>query len=247
MRSVRSLRRSGVRPERPPVLDRFRQRQHRLKSAIERHGVRGAAGRALGRTLSKRDQYVWYVLGLDRVEPIPFRGDGYELVLGQAEHVELLRDLPAITVDEGRRRIARGDQIWFVLHDGEPAFVCSAFLQAIPTEPVPGGCYQLPEGVASLDDGFTRREYRGRALAPAAWTAIAERLGEQGLDVLVARAGIENIAARRTHEKCGFRPFTVMTRERRGFQTHVSFDDEPADLTVAERRAADHLRQTLTR
>jgi ribosomal protein S18 acetylase RimI-like enzyme len=209
---------------------------------MEALGALGLARRAASRVLSKDEEYVWYALDLAQLEPMAFRGEGYELHLATEEDAELLREVPAIPVEEGRRRIARGEQLWFVLKDGEPVFACSAFIEAAPK-----GSYTLPPGVASIDDGLTNREHRGRAIAPAAWIAIAERLRDDGLEVVIAKVPVDNIASRRTHEKTGFRPTMVMNRRRRGLRIRVVFRDEGLELTQAERMSADDLKRTVSR
>ncbi len=85
------------------------------------------------------------MLDLDRVEPIAL-AEGFELHLASEAEADLLRDLPAVPVDEGRQRVRDGVQLWFVLKDGRPAFVCFAFLagQRFPLEGTRGDDYVLP-------------------------------------------------------------------------------------------------------
>lgn len=226
------------------ALSRYRLR---LGRGMEGLGALGLARRAAGRVFSKDEEYVWYALDLGRLETMAFRGEGYELHLATEEDAELLREVPAIPVEEGRRRIARGEQLWFVLKDGEPVFVCSVFIHVLPLEAARKGRYTLPQGVASVDDGLTNREHRGRAIAAVAWIAIAERLRDDGLEVLIAKVPVDNIASRRTHEKTGFRPTMVMNRRRRGLRTRVVFRDEGPELTQPERMSADDLKRTVSR
>jgi GNAT superfamily N-acetyltransferase len=204
--------------------------------------------RSVTRVFSVDEEYVWYALDVERLEPMAFRGDGYELHRATQEEARWLNEVPAIPVDEGRRRIARGEELWFVLKDGVPAFACTAFRRVLPLEAARKGTYPLPEGVFCVDDGLTKREHRGRAIAVVAWIAIAERLRDDGSGkVMIAKVPMDNIASRRTHEKTGFRPTMVMNRRRRGFRTHVGFRDEGTELTPAERAAADHLKRTVSR
>jgi GNAT superfamily N-acetyltransferase len=193
------------------------------------------------------EEFVWYALDLDRVEPIPLR-EGYRLhLVTEAEAVEILRDVPAVPPEEGRRRIADGVQFWAVLKGQEPAFACFVFSGPFPLEAARGGWYELPDGVACLENGYTNRKFRGRLIAPAAWTAIAERLREDGFTVLTTKVEAENTASRRTVEKTGFRAATVMGRRRRGLRTRVSFDNRAEELTAPEREFAEHLRGAVSR
>jgi GNAT superfamily N-acetyltransferase len=228
------------------ALSRYRLR---LSRGLERFGWWGLAKRAIFRVFSTNEVYVWYVLDLRRVVPIPFR-KGYVLHRATADEVEWLHEVPAIPVDEGRRRIADGEQLWFVLKDDKPVFACSAFVHVLPLEAARKGRYEFPKGVGCVDDALTSPEHRGRAVAASAWMAIAERLrDEDGLEVLIAKVPEDNIPSRRTHEKTGFRPVSVMNRRRRGFKRRVIFRDDPPapELTDPERAAAEHLKQTVSR
>lgn len=229
------------------VLDALRRHRLRFSRGLETYGAVGLSRRAIGRLFHRDEEYVWYALDLSRLEPLAFRGEGYELRLAGEEDVELLHEVPAIPIAEGRRRIVRGEQLWFVLNDGRPAFACSVFVHMIPLEAARKGQYFLPPRVACVDDGLTNREFRGRAIAAAAWVAIAEKLRDDGFEALIAKVPVDNIASRRTHEKTGFHPTVIMNRRRRGFRTRVTFRDAGNELTEPERRSADDLRRTVSR
>ena len=219
----------------------------RLRRGVENYGPWGLLRLAITR-IFRDEEYAWFALDLSRLKPMRFRGEGYELHRGTEQDAEMLREVPAIPVGEGRRRIARGEQLWFVLQRGEPAFTCSAFVNELPLEYAPAGRYVLPDRVASIDDGWTKREHRGRAIAAAAWIAIAERLrDDDGVEVVIARAPIDNIASRRTHEKSGFAPTMFMRVRGRGFLTRVTFRDAHDGLTTVERKAADDVKRALSR
>ena len=115
----------------------------RVARGVEQHGVLGLVRHAVGRVLSRDEAYVWYVLDLRRLEPMAFR-EGYVLRRASLDDVELLRKVPAIPVDEGRRRIEAGEQVWFVFKDDEPVFACSAFVNVLPLEAARKGRYELP-------------------------------------------------------------------------------------------------------
>jgi Acetyltransferase (GNAT) family len=228
--------------------DILRRYRLRLSRGLEKYGAFGLVRRAIGRVFSAEEEYVWYALDVDRLEPRAFRGEGYQLHRATEDEVEWLKEVPAIPVEEGRRRIARGEELWFVLKDGEPVFACTAFRKVLPLEAARKGSYLLPDGVFCVDDGLTKREHRGRAIAVVAWLAIAERLRNEGSGkVMIAKVPIDNIASRRTHEKTGFRPTMLMNRRRRGLRWHVSFRDEGPELTPPERLSADDLKRTVAR
>lgn len=226
------------------ALSRYRLR---LSRGLERFGAVGLVRRAVGRVFSTNEVYVWYVLDLQRLVPMALR-PGYVLHRSSEEEAEWLHEVPAIPVQEGRRRIEDGEQLWFVLKDDKPVFACSAFVHVLPLEAARKGRYPLPKGVACVDDALTSPEHRGRGVAAAAWMTIAERLRDDGLEVLIAKVPEDNIASRRTHEKTGFLPVSVMHRRRRGLRTRVIFRDEPVqELTDPERRAAEDLMRTVSR
>jgi Acetyltransferase (GNAT) family len=220
----------------------------RIARGVEQHGVLGLVRHAVGRVLVRDEAYVWYVLDLRRLEPMAFR-EGYVLRRASLDDVELLGKVPAIPVDEGRRRIEAGEQVWFVFKDDEPVFACSAFVNVLPLEAARKGRYEFPPGVACIDDALAVREHRGRGVAAAAWMTISERLrDDDGCEVLIAKVPVANVASRRTHEKTGFRPVSVMHRLRRGLRTRVTFTDEGAEeLSEPERAAAEHLARTVSR
>ena len=213
---------------------------------MEKYGLLGSVRRATQQILAVEEEYVWYALDLERLSPIPLRR-GYELRQATSDDVDLLRQVPAIPVDEGRRRLARGEQLWFVLHEDEPVFACTVFLHVVPLEAARKHSYRLPPRVACVDDGLTNRKYRGRAIAAAAWVRIGEALRADEFEVLIAKVPMDNIASRRTHEKTGFRPMSTMRRRRRGLRTRVRFEDPDAELTDAERMALEHLRAHVSR
>ena len=218
----------------------------RVVRGVEKYGFREAIRRAARNAVVVDDEYVWYALDLERLTPIPLR-EGYELRQATEDDVGLLRSVPAIPVEEGRKRLARGEQLWFVMHGEEPAFACTVFLHILPLEAARKRSYRLPPRVACVDDGLTNRQYRGRAIAAAAWVAIGEALRASGYQVLIAKVPLDNIPSRRTHEKTGFQPMSTMRRRRRGVRTRVRFEDTDAELTDVERLALAHLRAHVSR
>jgi hypothetical protein len=196
--------------------------------------------------LSTDEEHVWYALDLEGVEPHPLAA-GYHLHRGTQADAELLRELPAVPVEEGRQRVANGDQLWFVLKEGEPAFACFCFLGRFRLEAARGGWYELPDGVACLENSLVSPEHRGHAIAPAAWTGIAASLRDDGFKALITRGEIRNISVRRALEKIGFRAAGVMHRSRRGVRSRIVFRDESTELTEAQRAAVADLKQNVSR
>jgi RimJ/RimL family protein N-acetyltransferase len=224
----------------------LRRYRFRLRRGVETHGALAVARLATGRVFSIDEEHVWYALDLEAVEPLTLAA-GYRLHRGTQADAELLRELPAIPLEEGRRRVADGVQLWFVLKEREPVFVCFCFLERFRLETAHGGWYELPDGVACLENNVTSPKHRGRSIAPAAWAGIAARLRDDGFEVLIARAEIGNIAVHRALEKTGFRAACVMHRSRRGVRSRVVFREESTELTEAERAAVADLKNNVSR
>ena len=110
-----------------------------------------------------------------------------------------------------------------------------------------GGWYELPDGVACLENSLASPKHRGHGIAPAAWAGIAASLRDDGFEVLITRAEVENVAVRRALEKIGFRAAGVMHRSRRGVRSRVVFRDESTELTAAERTAVADLKHNVSR
>jgi RimJ/RimL family protein N-acetyltransferase len=224
------------------VMQQLRRYWFRLRRGLETHGVLAVAALAAGRVFSIDVEHVWYALDLEGVEPLTLAA-GYYLHRGTQEDAELLRELPAVPVEEGQRRVADGVQLWFVLKEREPAFVCFCFLERFRLEAARGGWYELPDGVACLENSLASPKHRGHGIAPSAWAGIAASLRDDGFEVLITRAEIGNVAVRRALEKIGFRAAGVMHRSRRGVRSRIDFRDESAELTEAERAAVADLRE----
>jgi hypothetical protein len=231
-----------------PWLPSARRYRHRLRRGLESHGVLGVAREAAGRVVSVDEEYAWFVLDLERLTPITMP-EGFDLHLAGEADTDLLRELPAVPIEEGRERVREGIQLWFVLKERTPAFVCFAFLggQRFPLEGTRGKDYILPTGVACLENGLANREFRGRLIAPAAWTGIGERLRAAGHQLLMTKAAVSNVASCRTLERTGFRLATVMRRRRRGLRSSITFERRALDLTERERGVIGHLEAKVSR
>ncbi len=67
-----------------------------------------------------------------------------------------------------------------------------------------GGWLSLPEGTVCLEDSVTSPDYRGRGVAPAAWSQIAAAAAEDGYATMVTKV------------RRPTRPLVVLSRERLG-------------------------------
>jgi hypothetical protein len=202
------------------------------------------AGRRVARAES---EFVWYALDVARVRQLKLR-KGFELRrANEQEAAEWLSVVPAIAPADGPDRVREGVAMWFVLRDGEPAFTCSVFTHRFPLKEAPGGWCPLGPGVACMDNALTDRRFRGLAVAPTAFSAIAGILREQGYETLLTKVEPENIPPRTTIEKIGFREIGTMRYQRRWWRESLSLDRAPIDLDPHQSEAADELEATLTR
>jgi L-amino acid N-acyltransferase YncA len=84
-------------------------------------------------------------------------------------------------------------------------FACWSFMESSPVGQAKRGWLQLPEHVVYLKDVATAEAARGRGVAPAAMSAIADSLAAEGVTSIIARVEDQNRASRRLHEKLGYR------------------------------------------
>ena len=229
----------------------------RVREALTGEGIGGLPRRGAAwarRKAGNAFDQVWYAFELNRVQPREL-AEGYELVLAGPREVELVAslvrdslaeqfaraqasdapsttpqamDAPGFTDEETRRRLDEGAQLWTVVKGDEAAFACWIFPSVTPVLQARGGTYSLPAATACLEDSVTSPNHRGKGIAPAAWTKIAQRLAAEGFEVLITKVNVENVPSRRAVEKAGFRGVNVMRYKRRGPVARVRFDPLPA-------------------
>jgi RimJ/RimL family protein N-acetyltransferase len=180
----------------------------RLRRAVRRYGAAGAARRLLGlvrEAVYLRQEHVWYELDLRGARPRRELDDpALELMQAGVEHIPLLDDLWAIDHAEAERRLQSGGTLWLVLDGQRPAFSCWTFRGRTPIRAAQKGWLDLPADVACLEESLTAATYRGRSIAPAAWTLIADRLAGGDVRRLVTTIEEENTASRTAVAKVGF-------------------------------------------
>lgn len=222
----------------------------RFRAGIRRHGPVGLARVVRDRLVSRiwlDEAHIWYVLALDRLKLLPM-ADGYELRPGTPGDLPVMaQDPDSAPLKKAKRRLARGASLWLVTIGGQIAFVAWVFGDAAPAIAARGGELTLPPGAASLESTFTNAEHRGRGIAGAAWTAIAEQLAGDGYEVLITKVEVENAPSRRAFENAGFRAASEMRLRRRGVRTRVSIARTATELTESEARAEAWLERTLRR
>lgn len=179
----------------------------------------------------------WFRLDLHGTDRIRRPLDG-TFVLREcgAADLPLLAELPgdpAVTTP-GRtlamRRMRAGGTPWLTLEGGRVAFGCWTFAGRAPVLGVRGGRVELPGHSVLLEDSQTVPDFRGRGVAPATWSEIADRLADRGVRGMYTKVDVENIPSTKAVLKAGFREVGRMrlVRTRGRFTVTVNLDG-PAD------------------
>jgi len=191
---------------------------------VRDHGVgataRVAAGELRGR-LYLDEIHVWYGLDLTSLpegRPIP---EGLRLVRATDADVPMYVALGQASEASTRERLGSGGALWIVTDGTVAAFACWTFERGTPVEAARGGTLRLPETCVCLEDSVTSPDFRGRGVAPGAWSAIAQQLRDEGFTLMITKVGLENAPSRRAVTKAGFVEFAVMRYRRRGPQRRV--------------------------
>ena len=211
----------------------------RLRRAFRRYGVRGALRAAWARIwghVALSESHVWYEL--DPVGARPQRSLPQNLTLrrGDEPDLPLLDELPTVSPVEARVRIRDGNDLWLVLEDGRPLFSCWIFRRLTPVIAAPGGQLQLQAGTVCLEDSVTAAPARGRGIGPAAWSAIADALADEGQRHIITKVAVDNAPSRRAVEKAGFDAVALMHFRRIGprSRTRVEVLDGNRGSFIAE-------------
>jgi RimJ/RimL family protein N-acetyltransferase len=211
----------------------------RLQRGLRRYGIAGAARRALAIAVEAAyfdDTHVWYELVL--AEPRPRFVLEPPLFLHRATEADLplVDALWPVARADGRRRLEEGADLWLVLDGGMPVCSCWTFRRRVPVGMARTQWLELPRGTASFEEVVTAPGYRGRGIAPAVFSLLADGLEREGFVRVVVAPAVENAASRRAFEKVGFREIAVAHVRRRWLHTRVRVEnfDPHAAAFVAE-------------
>jgi ribosomal protein S18 acetylase RimI-like enzyme len=193
---------------------------HRLRSAVRDEGASGVARRVATRGAHRvvlREAHIWYSLDLAGDRPRRPLPDGFELNRATEQDADAVASLPnQPAADEIRARIAGPADVYLVSEAGTPAFACTIFRERTPTVAARGGWVDLPEATVCLEDSGTSPDFRGRGVAPAAWSAIADDLAERGVTTMLTKVAVDNEPSRRAVVKAGFGEAADMHMRRIG-------------------------------
>jgi RimJ/RimL family protein N-acetyltransferase len=208
----------------------------RVARGLRRHGVVGSA--RIGAAKLRPDPpyeaaLIWYALDLASARPRRELGPGLELRRATEADVAMLEQLPrdpaVIPVDRDRalRRLREGAELWLVAEAERLAFACWIFRGETPVYGARGGVLSLPDGVVCLEDSHASPAFRGRGIAPGAWSGIADACAASGAGTMVTKVRVENAASRRAVEKAGFAAVAEMHVQRRGWRSRISVRPSP--------------------
>jgi GNAT superfamily N-acetyltransferase len=205
----------------------------RLVAGVRRHGLVDSARigwRALKHAAAAQADEGWHMLRLDDPDRVRRElPDGLRLRRGSREDLDYLGPALAEDVSIGmiERRFAHGAaRLWIAESDEGPAFSCWIFTGYTPSAVAPGERLDLPPATVGLEDSFTAPDFRGRGVAPAAWTAIADVVAGEGARAIATPVAESNEASRRGVAKAGFEQVAVAHMRRRAFRTSVTVEGE---------------------
>jgi ribosomal protein S18 acetylase RimI-like enzyme len=177
------------------------------------------------------EAYVWYELLLGSDRPRLALPPGLMLIRGGVSELPLLDELPYMRSQvDTRLWMESNADLWLVLceEDRRPAFACWILRDSLPLLATRDGQLSLPPGIVCLEDSATSTSYRGRGIAPAAWSQIADRLEQTEARSIITKIEESNIASRRAIVKCGFREVVTMRFRRVGPKQHTTVRVETA-------------------
>jgi GNAT superfamily N-acetyltransferase len=199
----------------------------RLSRAV-RKARREGAGAAFRRAWEvvkqpfyRREEHVWYQLDVNAERPRREFVEGVRLIRAGADEAHRVEELGQIE-SEARERLRAGNDLWLALDDEDRTlFACWTFRSETPVYAAPHGRLELPPGTACLEDSIASPLARGKGIAPASWTAIADALSEEGFEVMITKVTTDNAPSRKAVQKAGFREIAVMKLTRVGPRQQV--------------------------
>jgi GNAT superfamily N-acetyltransferase len=169
-----------------------------------------------------REEHIWYQLDLNAERPRRELVEGVRLVRAGAGDAHRVEDVGQFE-GEALKRLAGGNDLWLAVDDQDRTlFACWTFRSETPMLAAPHGRLPLPRGTACLEDSVTSPLARGKGIAPAAWTAIADILATEGFESMITKVTTDNVPSRKAVEKAGFREIAVMRMTSVVTRQHVA-------------------------
>jgi hypothetical protein len=205
----------------------------RLMRGAHRHGLRRSlrlVAASVGRVVSSRHAHVWYRLNVhDDFRTVPL-SPGVEVVRAVERDLHWLDHFPTVSRHVARRRLSQGADLWIALEGQCAAFSCWTFRQRT-REHAAAGWLELPAHTVGLEESVIAPGFHGHAIAPAVWSAVAERLAHDQIDAIVTKVEEANLPCRRAMEQIGFRAVASMRWHRAGGHARMTLH-EPAGTSA---------------
>ena len=186
------------------------------RRAVARHGVRGCVALAarnakqyVTTTLYQHERHIWYVAAPVDVRAHRAFPDGMKLRRSRREHLDLLTQSNLYGWSAAESFLEEGGDLWMVRDNQRAVFCCWVFRKRMPTVAAQGGWKELPAKTVCLEGVVTDPRYRGRGIAPAAWSLIAQSLKDEGMRTITIKVEEKNQSMRRAVQKAGFREMAI--------------------------------------
>jgi len=203
----------------------------RARRVLNRHGLRGTVRLVAKKLRPRASEQVWYRLPLDDDERFHRPLDeSFVLRRGDETDVDLVAQLPrdaavaALTAEDVRSRLDKGAELWLVTEGDRTAFACWIYRGHAPVPGAKNDGADLPADVVLLEDSIASPDFRGRSVAPRAWSEIGAALRAEGISAMATKVGADNASSRRGGEKAGFREVVVMRNEASPFRSKVQVE-----------------------
>jgi GNAT superfamily N-acetyltransferase len=172
------------------------------------------------------EAHIWLALELRAGRPRRELPEGFALRLASDADLDSVEQLPdAGPASALRRELAPGHDLWIVEAGDRVAFACWVHHHEAPVFAARDGVLRLPAGVCCLEDSATSPDFRGRGVAPAAWSSIATACEAEGFRVMITKIEADNEPSARALEKAGFTAIARMRLVRRWPTTRVTFSE----------------------
>jgi hypothetical protein len=189
----------------------------KLKRIMLQHGLTGCltlaarhSSRSLLHLFYRHERHIWYAGATSDIKAERPLSIGLALQRAGSEHLDLLSQSNLCGRTQAERFLAEGADLWMVRDAERAAFCCWIFRRRMPVVAARGGRMGLPSDTVCLEGSVTGLEYRGRGIAPAAWSLIALHLQQEGIQTIITKVEIENMPSRRAVLKAGFHEAAAM-------------------------------------
>jgi GNAT superfamily N-acetyltransferase len=217
----------------------------RVRRKLSTEGPRATAAHGahlIGRVVLAREQHIWYELAV--AGPRPHLALPPGVSIATATSADDVADIAALGQDPGtaRAHFDEGHTLWLAREDGEVLFACWIFTESAPMFAVPGGQMTLWPGTVLLEDSFVSPLARGRGIAPASWSLIADRLGAQPVERVITKVETVNKPSRSAVEKAGFAEIGVMDLTKVGPYRRTTLHPDGEEAVIDPLARALHAR-----